>query len=176
MLSSLRDVCRDGKGKVYVVDAAGFFAGIQLRISNGIAVTAKSVLNEVKDLNSKKMLEYALEAGKVIVLEPLKDYKEHVIKTAKKLGEAGKLSKADIDILTLTYQALRSGCNVVVVTDDKSVQNVALALGAKILGIKYRALKKPRRHVYVCPICGYVSNEPGLCPRCGVKLVRKVLR
>jgi len=93
-------------------------------------------------------------------------------KLASELGELGRLSEADIKLLALTEELSKECRKVIVVSDDRSVQNIALALGAKPQGIKRKTIKKARRYVYVCPSCGRVFSKPGTCPVCGVKLVR----
>ena len=171
MLNYLKDVCKDGKA--YVLDAVGFFASIQTSLT-GKVYTVPGIIDEVKDSESRKMLTFSISANKVIVVKPDRKYMSKVINAARSLGELGRLSETDIDLLTLLNQLLSSGCReVYLVSDDKSVQNVALALGAKVLGIKYRALRKPRKYVYECQVCGYVSDKPGTCPKCGLELVRK---
>ncbi len=174
MSNYLKDVCRNGKA--YVLDAAGFFASVQSSLA-GKVYTVPGVIDEVRDLESKRMLAFSVSADKVVVIKPDKKYRSRVITIARNLGEEGKLSETDIELLSLLNQLLSMGCKeVYLVSDDKSVQNVALTLGAKVLGIKYKALRKSRKYIYACPMCGYVSNKPGICPKCGLELVRKRIR
>ncbi|RLG88076.1 MAG: hypothetical protein DRO18_02115 [Thermoprotei archaeon] len=175
MSGSLRDVCRSN-ADVYVLDASGFFAGFQLNVT-GYVLTVPEVIDEVKDKESKRALEYSMEAGKVLVIKPKNESKDKVVDLARELGELGRLSHTDIELLALNKQLLEEGCrNVIVITDDHSVQNVALKLGVKVHGIKYRPLSKPKKYVYVCPICGFTSESPSTCPYCGVKLVRRYIK
>jgi len=163
----------------YVLDAAGFFAGLQLS-ALGKTYTVREVIDEVRDLSSRKNLELGLSAGKVVVEEPRPSSITYIKELAAKLGELGRLSEADIRLLALIRE-LRNVCReVIVVSDDRSVQNVSLALGVRVQGVKRGALSRARRYVYVCPSCGRVFDRPGTCPVCGVKLIRirydKVLR
>ncbi len=174
--ASSRDACR-GKGKqgpevAYVVDAAGFFAGLQ-NVLMGKAYTAPEVLSEVKDESSRRALELGLAAGKVIIAEPSEAELQRVIKVAESLGELGRLSTTDLRVLGIAYSLVRKGFKVVVVSDDRSVQNVALGLGAEVMGVKRASLRRPRRYVYVCPACGAVFDRPGTCPRCGAAQLKR---
>ncbi len=155
----------------HVVDAAGFFAGYHLGVDK--VFTVPEVIDEVRDEHSKLMLKYSIEAGKVIVVDPEDKYVVHVSRIAKELGELSSLSKTDLKLLALAYKLVSEGNEVYVISDDKSVQNVALKLGAKVIGIKWRVLRRPRKYIYECPICGFRSEDRGVCPRCGVELVKK---
>ncbi len=170
MSDYLRGVCKVSNSEVYVLDAAGFFAGAQLSLP--LVVTTDDVLKEVKDRDSSLRLKYSLEAGKVIVITPDTESVRRIREVAERLGELGRLSSTDIKLLALTHELISAGCRVVVITDDRSVQNVALSIGASVKGIKHRPLRKARRYVYKCPACGHVSSRPGTCEKCGTPLKR----
>ncbi|MCD6323804.1 MAG: NOB1 family endonuclease [Desulfurococcales archaeon] len=155
----------------YVLDAAGFFAGIHLGV-NGKVYAPPQVLREVKDAHSRRALELGLSGGKVVILNPSKGSVRNVSEISSKLGEFGRLSDTDIAVLALAKDLMNICKRVVVVSDDRSVQNVALRMGATVMGVKREPLKKPRRYLYICPYCGRVFKSPGVCPHCGVKLRR----
>jgi len=167
-LKSSKDVSKI----VYVVDAAGFFAGVPLYLDKP-SFTVEEVLKEVKDLSSRQALDLAVSASKIRIGGYTNEDVRKVIDLAKELGEYGRLSKSDIALLALTHNLLKSNYRVVVISDDRSVQNIALKMGADTLGIKRKEIKKPRRYVYVCKSCGYVATSPGTCPNCGIELTRK---
>ncbi len=170
--ASSKGACR-GRKQTYVLDAAGFFAGLENAIK-GEVVTSEEVIREVKDLRSVTALNLAFAAGKVEVRRPSSKSVDHVKDVARSLGELGRLSNTDLKILAITYELLNEGREVIVVSDDRSVQNVSLELGATVMGIKRGVLRRPRKYVYVCPACGYVSQHPGVCPQCGsAELIRR---
>jgi len=169
MLSSLKDACNEA----YVLDAAGLFASLPLRLPES-SYTTPLVVAEVIDQESRKSLEFALVSGKLVVADPPRESIEKVKKIAENIGELGNLSEADISILALTHALLSKCSKVVVITDDKSVQNIALYLGAQVHGIKRKAIRRPRKATYVCPACGYESSKAGFCPICGQKLRKKL--
>ena len=168
MSGSSRDACSEA----YVLDAAGLFASLPLTLPRN-SYTTSLVAAEVVDSESKKSLEYALASNKLVIVDPPKESIEKVKEIARHIGELGNLSEADISILALAHALLSKCRRVIVVTDDKSVQNVALYLGAEVYGIKRRTIRRPRLFSYVCPACGYEGTEAGTCPVCGHKLRRK---
>ncbi|RLG78829.1 MAG: nucleotide-binding protein [Thermoprotei archaeon] len=168
MSGSSRDVCSEA----YVLDAAGLFASLPLTLP-GNSYTTPLVAAEVIDSESKKSLEYALVSNKLVIMDPPKESIEKVREVARRIGELGNLSEADISILALAHTLLSRYRRVIVVTDDKSVQNVALYLGAEIYGIKRKTIRRPKLFSYVCPACGYESAEAGTCPVCGHKLRKR---
>lgn len=131
------DVCDEA----YVLDAAAFFAAYQLYLSSK-AYTVKEVVEEVRDSESLKNLQLALSAGKIHLEEPTEAHRNKITQIAKDLIKAGKLSKADLELLALTSKLVEKCNRVIVISDDRAVQKVALKIGAEILGIKYRELKK----------------------------------
>ena len=152
-----------------VLDAAGFFAGYASAAPTKV-YAPPSVLREVRDRRSREITALAISGGKVVVMEPGPDDLEHVRRVAASTGDLGRLSPTDIEVLAVAAKLIREGCEVVVVTDDRAVQNVALHLGAGVEGIKRPPMKKARKYVYVCPACGYRSDKPGSCPVCGTEL------
>ena len=154
-----------------VLDAAGFFAGYASTVPTNV-YAPPSVLAEVRDQRSKQITAYAISGGKVIVVEPVQEDVEHVRRVAATTGDLGRLSPTDIDILAVVRMLLREGCRVIVITDDRAVQNMALHLGAEVEGVKRPPMKKARKYIHICPACGYRSDKPGTCPVCGTKLRR----
>ncbi len=172
MSGSSKDACR--AGKAYVIDAAGFFAGVQNKLYDGCVATVQEVVDEVKDRLSRRGLEEALAAERLILMEPSEKALRKVTEMADELGELGRLSDTDNKLLALALELINKGLEVVVVSDDRSVQNVALSIGAKVLGIKRMSLRRSRRYVYVCQACGYISRRPGICPKCGSSILKRV--
>jgi UPF0271 protein len=153
--------------KKAVIDSAFFIQGADVE-----GLTTPGVVEEVKDPKSRLFLEGLISAGKVKVVLPSKESVEIVRKAAKKTGELGELSEADIEVLALAYEV-----NGILLTDDYNLQNIA-----KTLGIEFRTLKRGIRRVirwnYVCIGCGKKFEEmppDGICPDCGspVRLIPK---
>ena len=144
---------------MFVIDAAIFIQGIDVE-----GYTTPRVVEEVKDPESKLLLESLISAGKVRVLIPSKESVEFVRAKALETGELDELSEADIELLALAYEL-----NTTIFTDDYNLQNIA-----KTLGIKFKTLKKGIKRVirwrYVCIGCNrkFKREPPGsICPECG---------
>ncbi|WP_461864753.1 type II toxin-antitoxin system VapC family toxin [Thermococcus sp.] len=150
-----------------VIDAAIFIQGIDVE-----GCTTPKVVEEVKDPESRLLLESLISAGKVKVLMPSGESIQAVRRKAAETGELNELSEADIEVLALAYEL-----NAVLFTDDYNLQNIA-----KTLGIRFRTLKRGIKRVihwnYVCIGCGKRFSEmppDGVCPDCGspVRLIPK---
>jgi len=145
-----------------IIDAAIFIQGIDVE-----GVTTPKVIEEVKDPESRLLLESLISAGKVKVMVPSKDSIEKIKEKALETGELGELSDADIEILALAYELKGE-----LFTDDYNLQNIAT-----LLGLKFRTLKKGIKKVikwrYVCVGCGkkFETQLPDdVCPDCGSKV------
>jgi len=124
--------------RAFVLDAAAFFAGIQLLLPEDCVFTTPSVLSEVKDEESRSKLEASMEAGKVKVAAP---------SSKRKLGDA-RLTEADKSVLLLALELKESGAaeEVVVVTDDYALQSAAKTLGLRYAPVKTLGIdKSPRK-------------------------------
>ncbi len=150
-----------------VIDAAIFIQGIDVE-----GCTTPKVVEEVKDPESRLLLESLISAGKVKVLMPSGESIQAVREKAVETGELNELSEADIEVLALAYEL-----NAVLFTDDYNLQNIA-----KTLGIRFRTLKRGIKRVihwnYICIGCGKRFSEmppDGVCPDCGspVRLIPK---
>lgn len=125
--------------------------------------TVQEVLNEVKD----KMSMIKLSALNLRVREPLPKYLTLVKKTASKTGDLEKLSLTDLKVLALAKEL-----NLTLISDDRSVQNVA-----EKLGLKYFSVFNPKISRFIiwekfCPSCKKKFKEGSVCPTCGEKLKR----
>ena len=153
--------------KAHVIDTAVFIQGMDVE-----GVTTPKVVEEVKDPESRLFLEGLISAGKVKVLVPSRESVEAVKEAARKTGELGELSEADIEVLALAYE-LRG----TLFTDDYNLQNIARTLGIPFKTLK-RGIKRVIRWNYVCIGCGKKFSEMppgGVCPDCGspVRLLPK---
>lgn len=99
---------------------------------------------------------------------------DEVVEVAKKTGDIHKLSKTDIKVLAKAVDEVKKGNDVVLVTDDYAIQNVAMRLGIKFEGIIQSQISKEFKWVKVCRGCGR-KIESDICPVCGSEaVVRRV--
>ena len=173
MSGSLREDSR-GKRRIFVHDASGIFAGVPLSLP-GKHYTTPKIIEEIRDEYSKRILELALVSNKLEVVGPPKKAVEEVAKKAGEIGELNRLSGADISVLALAYWFKRKGYEVILVSDDYSVQNTALYLNLVFMAVKTIGIKEMRKYEVYCPNCGWrgVTNST-TCPRCGFPLARRI--
>ncbi|AFZ71111.1 putative nucleic acid-binding protein with PIN domain and Zn ribbon [Caldisphaera lagunensis DSM 15908] len=130
--------------KCLVLDAGAIFSGFILS-SLDRCITTPSVINEVKDEQSKNSVNMVSSANKLIIIEPEKTFINKVKDEATKNNVYKKLSNTDIDVLALSIQLKEFCKEVYLVTDDYSIQKLALKLGIKIVKIKYKGIKELRK-------------------------------
>ena len=130
--------------RIIVLDTAAFLARLQLSLYGVELVTTPSVIEEVKDFESRLGLELSLEVSRVSVEEPSAEAIDRARRAASELGVLERLSRTDLEVLALALDKARSGAEVAIATDDYSVQNVATYLGLRFLPIKTRGIDRIR--------------------------------
>lgn len=163
---------------VYILDSTALIAG-QSDLSKGIFLTSDSVVEELsKDGSARRVLEAVIISGQLSVRTPLKESIERVRSIAKVTGDLNKLSKTDLDILALALEEKDRGNDVVIMSDDYSVQNVAGRINVKFLGMMHPGIKTDVLWTYYCPVCkaDYGAEDIGICPKCGSDLKRRPKR
>ncbi len=120
------------KDKAYILDASGIIGGYIS--SKYLNITTNSVISEIKDLKSQMLVESALKDGSIVIKEPDSDSLIQLQGAIEKSGDVLRLSEVDKELVALAI-ALRKNFNLLVVTDDYSMQNIL-----KILQIPYRSV------------------------------------
>jgi len=160
------------KRKIYVLDTTAFLASF---VEGGAArlVTVQEVVDEVEYGGlAPQRLETALSKGVVEVLKPSKEAVEDVVAAARRCGDLAKLSQSDIQLLAVASM-LSTENDVTIVSDDYSVQNTALHLGIKVMGVARQPIRHMIKWVLRCSYCGKVyEGSWKRCPECGGELVR----
>lgn len=154
---------------ILVLDTAGLLSKIQLQMysSDVELYTAPSVVEEVRDRESREALEISLGIDRVRIIQPSIESVAFVSKTADYLGYMSRLSKTDIEVASLAYE-LKKSYRVTVITDDYDLQNLLLHLGIEFMPIKTRGIKERKVSRNKCKICGYpLSSGIDNCPVCG---------
>ena len=147
---------------VYVIDSNVVF----LRKIHGSAVTIPEVVEEIRDEDSKLYLSL----HNVRVKEASNENIERVLKVAKKTGDIHKLSETDVKLIALALDETNKGEEVVLVTDDYSIQNVAKLFGIDIETVIHPGISKAFKWVKVCKGCGRRLSSD-VCPICGSEAV-----
>ncbi len=144
------------KDKVYVIDTSGFIAQVEFR--DGTTVTVPAVVDEIVDSTSRLRFDLLKDAGLRIELPDgacLKKVRYAAIST----GDASVLSVTDLDILAKALE-LKNRFEVILVTDDYAIQNVAANLGIEYMAAATSGIRKKVVWELKCTGCGNVV-KPG---------------
>ena len=158
--------------KIHVLDSTAFFAGIPFQ-GEGKYYTTYQVLDEVRGRGIGAQLIHS----RVQVTEPSKESVLKVKEASNKTGDSKSLSEADTSILAVSLDLIKSrrDQDVVLVTDDFAVRNVAEVMGVNLSETSIRGEWKKITWVTYCKGCGkeYLEPRGSVCEVCGTKLSRK---
>jgi UPF0271 protein len=156
-------------GRTLVLDTSALLAGRPLGPGEDTVVPS-AVLAELRPGGrDRRHLDHLLAAGARLVEAAPAD-QARVRDEAKKGGEIGRLSAADIDVLAVALELAGE-----VATDDYTVQNLARRLGVPIRGVQQDGITEEYRFVPRCTGCRRILDAPrDECPVCGspVKMIR----
>lgn len=159
--------------KIHVLDSTAFYAGIPFQ-GEGKYYTTYQVLDEVRGRGIGAQLIHS----RVQVTEPSKESIQKVKEASNRTGDQKSLSEADTSILAVTLDLIKSkrGEEVVLVTDDFAVRNVAEVIGINLSETSIRGGEWKRiTWITYCKGCGkeYLDPKRSVCEVCGTKLSRK---
>ncbi|MEM5800450.1 MAG: ribonuclease VapC [Candidatus Aenigmatarchaeota archaeon] len=144
-----------------VIDTSGLIYLNYFRTFEEI-FTVPEVIEEVKDrLTSLKVSGLNLK-----VENPSRESIKEVKKIAKETGDLEKLSKTDLKLLALAKEK-----ELVIVSDDRNVQNVAEKIGIKYISIFSKKITKLITWKKYCKNCKKFFQGK-VCPICGMKLIK----
>ena len=127
--------------RILVLDSGAIFAGTPLRALEK-AVTTPSIVEEVRDPDSRKILEMLEASGRLEIIDPPPPLLERVKRVASRLGVEGRLSKADLGVAALALHYKGRGLEVVVATDDYTLQLLLDRLGIPWVRVRYRGVRR----------------------------------
>jgi len=155
--------------KVYVIDSSVIF--LRKAVYDNM-VTIPEVVSEIIDENSR--LYFSVKSLRVESAS--EESMKVVLETARSTGDIHKLSETDVKLLAKALDELKMGNDVVLVTDDYAIQNVAMKLGINFEGVIQRKISKGYKWVKVCRGCGR-KVKGDVCPVCGSEaVIRRVKR
>ena len=156
------------KDRIYVVDTSGFIVGIKVPPTS--IVTVPGVVDEIIDRDTRLRFDLLHDAGLIVDI-PYGEYKDTVRSASISTGDDSVLSNTDIDILAKALE-LSKRSDVVLITDDYAVQNVATILDIKYQPAATSGIKKKIRWELRCTGCGSVVRSGTECPICASKIKR----
>ena len=154
-----------------MLDSSAFYAGIPFS-SNEPSYITSLVYNEIEHIKKDHdAIQILIETKRITVNEPENRFVTTTINAAKKSGDFPNLSDEDISTIALSLQL-----DAELVTDDFAVSNVAKNLNIKVIPVMTDGIKNIVTWKYYCPGCKIDFSKITVCPRCGNKLKRKVMR
>jgi rRNA maturation endonuclease Nob1 len=122
-----------------VNDTGAIISGLPLRLP-AKHYTTTLVVKEVKDKESRELLNRMLEIGRLEILDPSEKFVRKALVVAKKAKVHKKLSEADVSVLALALELTLRYDSVLVATDDYALQIAARTAGLEIIRIRYRGI------------------------------------
>lgn len=159
------------KKQIFIIDTSAILSGKPIDISQGMLLTTTGMSDEIspggRDYRNFQMLK---EKG-LQLHSPTNTSIQRVKKNAKETGDDQRLSQTDIEILALALDLnADTNLDVTILTDDYSIQNVAMALNVKFKGFSQKEITQRFQWISHCPGCKRGFQEPiDICPVCGTK-------
>ncbi|RLF33823.1 MAG: nucleic acid-binding protein, partial [Thermoplasmata archaeon] len=144
-------------------------SGKPLNIQDAELVTTPGVASELRPGGKYyQIFQFLLEKG-LTIMSPSKKSLKKVNEVSDQTGDTARLSNTDREILALALDLnLEKKKDVIILTDDYSIQNVAHALKIRFQSFAQQGITKKFKWSYLCPGCGkrfkkHIKN----CPICG---------
>jgi UPF0271 protein len=129
-----------------------------------------------KNRNILTRIHAAIENRKLKIQPPKDLYLKKVIETSKLTGDYKILSKADKDLIALALELNDKKYDVILYTNDYSMENVCSELDLKFSSMGIVGIQEKRVFEAYCPFCKiiYPSDKLGTyCERCGEEIKRR---
>jgi len=134
-----------------------------------------SVLRELRNPESRLLAENALHRKQLALRDPSAFLLQKIRQEAEEKGFS-RLSPPDLEILALARELHEQGKEILVLTDDYSIQNFLLAWHIPFQGISEKGVKGKITFEIRCTGCGKKfpsAHPPASCGDCGAPLERK---
>lgn len=161
----------------YVLDASAFINGFKIDSNNNF--TVPEITEEIKDFKSRLVFDTALEEGKLIIQDVPATYVREVGEIISVSGDVLRLSNPDKKLIALAYMLFDKGKDVMVVSDDYTIQNTLKIMDIPYSGIITDGIKGIYNWKKVCEGCKkeYDENYPfDDCEICGSKIFKKRIK
>jgi endoribonuclease Nob1 len=154
----------------YALDAGAFYTGFIFLSSAYRYYTTQAVFDEVKHIRrSHGAIEALIESNTLQILNSDRKSIEKAVAAARRTGDYAKLSDADFSIIALALQL-----EIVLVTNDYAVANVATTLKIPVKSVASKGITHTRRWIAYCSACGRAFGPNAKeCRLCGNRLRRK---
>jgi UPF0271 protein len=157
------------KLKIFIIDTSAILSGITINFNNEIMISTPGVSKELKiEKKDYQTFQYLIEKG-LSICNPTNESINFIKNISIKTGDIDRLSDVDIEILSIALDLKKDTCKeVIILTDDYSIQNVANYLDIKFYSINQKGITKRFIWNRRCRGCGkYFKENIKICPICG---------
>ncbi len=170
-----------GKGDcLLVLDTSAFVAGFDpLSIAGDKYIVPLVEQEIIGNSMASVRIKAALENGRLRIIDPRGSFVDRVKRSASEVGDKFLMSDTDIQVLAGALELKQKGRNVMILTDDYSMQNVADAVGLGFCSLATFGIKYRLEWMRYCPACHkrYASDYAAkTCDVCGTQLKRKSIK
>lgn len=161
----------------YVLDASAFINGFQLESKNNFTVS--EITAEIKDFESKLAMDMAIEDGRLYIQDVPTMYINDVDDIISSSGDVLRLSQPDKKLIALAYMLFKEEKDVLVISDDYTIQNTLKIMGINYSGVLTDGIKEIYNWKKVCEGCKkeYDQDYPfDDCEICGSKIFKKRIK
>ena len=161
----------------YVLDASAFINGFQIISKNNF--TVPEITAEIKDFESKLIMDMAIEEGKLHILDVDSQFINGIDNIIANSGDILRLSEPDKKLIALAYKLFKENRNVLVISDDYTIQNTLKIIGIDYSGVLTEGIKEVYNWKKVCEGCKkeYPQDYPfDDCEVCGSKIFKKRIK
>lgn len=142
-------------------------------LNRGYIAISSSVLSEIKDNNSRILIETLKD--KISIIDPSPAAIRKISSIARKIGSQAELSLTDITIVALAVELNLMNYDVEVVSEDFGIQNLCAILGLSYSSVLNRKIKRILRTRKKCLVCGEIYDSSlNTCPSCGSRKYRLI--
>ena len=159
------------KKQIFIIDTSAILSGKPINLGNAVMITSPGVSSEFspggRDFRAFQLLkEKGLE-----IHSPSQESLQKIHLASVKTGDEKRLSQADKEILALSVDLCNNKKHdVIILTDDYSIQNVASFLGVSFQSFSQQGITTKRIWITTCQGCKKRFQEPvDICPICGTE-------
>ena len=170
---------------ILIFDANIFLTGLDFNLIKDVIYTTPGIIDEIKvkrysekNRNIINKIQAAIESKKLFVRSPSKPFLDEVKNKSKLTGDFKALSEADSELIALTLELISEnlGENVIIYTNDYSMENLCSELNVPFSPLGKKGIKSRIIWEVYCPFCREIHeardfNRP--CEKCGQKLKRR---
>jgi len=156
------------KTQLFILDTSAILSGKLIDLEGATLITTLGVSNELSPGGRDyQLFQFLIEKGLAIQL-PSKESINKIKTICQKTGDTNRLSNTDIEILALALDKNEDDTEVIILTDDYSIQNAANELNIRFETISQSGITKRFKWTCRCRGCGKKFKENiSICPICG---------